>query len=150
MEKIKDLMLRAAQGADIPEKVQLETRGDMLIQYLMSGRLFLPLLVMITNSNHYKAFGKNLLPIEGGIVSDSSLPFGCKMDGDLDLDAMEYPLGYALIAATAAFKSIKPYIISNEIDLLSVFWKGEIEQHFKDGEQLDVQKYSKFKSHELV
>ncbi|MCY9866145.1 hypothetical protein OTK49_26770 [Vibrio coralliirubri] len=127
MDKIKDLMTQAAKGAGIPDKIENPTGGSFILKLLISGRLLIPLALMITNTNHYRAFGKQLIHVEGGLLPDADVPFGCRIDGDIDLELTEYPIGYILIALTSTFHQMKPFILNGQIEEITILWKAEVE-----------------------
>lgn len=134
-------MTQAAKGAGIPEKIENPAGGGLVLKFLISGRLLIPLAIMITNINHYRAFGKQLIHIEGGILPDPDVPFGCRIDGDIDLESTEYPIGYILIALTSTFKQMKPYILNGQIDEISLLWKAEVEDASKGKNSLTPKDY---------
>ncbi|KDM89980.1 hypothetical protein [Photobacterium galatheae] len=142
MEKIKDLMLHAAQGAGIPNQIEIPQDESIMLKFLMSGRLILPLAVMLTNMSHYKAFGKTLIHIDGGIIPDSTLPFGCRIDGDIDLESTTDPLGYILIATTSTFNVLKPYLLHCQIDTLATSWKERLETVSTGKKVLTIKDYA--------
>ncbi|ELP5898563.1 hypothetical protein QTV49_000437 [Vibrio vulnificus] len=142
MEKIKDLMMRSAKGAGIPDKIELPQGSGMRLRFLMSGRLMMPLVIMLTNINHYRAFGKELIHIEGGVIPDVDLPFGCRIEGDIDLNLTAYPIGYILIAITSTFNDLKPYILNGKIDELTLLWKNKVEKASRGKKILGIKDYA--------
>ena len=140
MDKIKDLMMQAAKGSGLPEKINYKT-GGLLLKYLISGRLLIPLAVMITNINHYRAFGRQLIYIDGGVTADPKMPFGIEIIGDIDLNQTDYPIGYILIALTSTFHELKPYILNQRIDEISLSWKAEIKKITKKQNELQLIDY---------
>lgn len=127
MEKIKDLILIAARGAGLPEKLDINDDG-LWFEFLVSARILIPVIVMQTNICHFRAFGKPLIPIKGHIIPDADLPFGCRLEGDIDLEVAEYALGYMLICATATCSELKAYILSGQLDEIALLWKKEVEK----------------------
>ena len=137
MEKLKDLMLASARGAGIPDKIDVAS-GGLMLKFLLSGRILIPAVVMLTNMNHHHAFGTPLIHLKGGLVPDPELPFGCRIDGDIDMDKTEYALGYILISITATFSELKPYILSGQIDEISLLWKERVAQLSRGKKELLV------------
>ena len=58
------------------------------------------------------------------------------------MDKTEYALGYILISITATFSELKPYILSGQIDEISLLWKERVAQLSRGKKELFVDDYA--------
>ncbi|PSV01196.1 hypothetical protein [Photobacterium kishitanii] len=139
MEMITSLIETAAAGVGMPHSIKVSS-GSISVSHLFNPRILIPLIVVVSNSTNYKSFGKELIKIKGGIIRDSSLPFGLRINDDLDLDRLEYPLGFLLLSLTHAMSTVKPILEKGMLDPLAAHCQS-IFDDFDNGSEIPIERY---------
>lgn len=139
MEMITSLIETAARGVNMPKSIKVSS-GSISVSHLINPRILTPMIIMVANSDNFKAFNKDIIKVNGGIVRDSSLPFGLRINGDLALEDLDYPLGFLLLSIANAMASIKPILEQGLLDPLAAHCQSQFSD-FSDGTEIPVTEY---------
>ncbi|ELP6119039.1 TPA: hypothetical protein I7730_20345 [Vibrio vulnificus] len=124
MNKITSLVRNALIATECPSEVKVTispTAKKLPTHKLACSRILNPYAVIVANMQFESAYGRPLIHISGGIYQDASLPAGCVVLGDLDLEKCTEPLGIIQLYIMNAVSEAKAALEDDNITA----WLGE-------------------------